>query len=99
MYTTRWDVACKWCSFSHRSLICFRYSTIEHDRPLDSIVIASDLFAVLFDKSKLVFKSGIIHVADVADIGVLSDLFECSSIGAPTDSSRNVGILHSSVQV
>src|SRR5260370_24693028 len=91
--TMRRNITCERTTLSKRRLVGLCKCTVEQHGAPDSVVIASNVFAMLFDDSKLPLKSCEIEVTDIAGVTVLCDQFECDLLATSTNKQWNVRLL------
>src|SRR5260370_11567671 len=92
--TMRRNITCERTTLSKRRLVGLCNFTVEQHCAPDSVVIASNVFAMLFDDSKLPLKSCEIEVTDIAGVTILRDEFKCDLLAASTNKQGNVRLLH-----
>src|SRR5262249_14619463 len=81
-------------ALSKRRFVGLSNCAVKQHRAPDSVVIAADILAVLFDDSELPLKSFEVEVADIAGVAVLRDEFKCDLLATSTDEQGNVRLLH-----
>src|SRR6266849_3804635 len=92
--TMRRNITRERTTLSKRRFVGLCNCAVEQHCAPDSVVIASNVFAMLFDDGELPLKSFEVEVTDIAGVTILRDQFECDLLAASTNKQGYVRLLH-----
>src|SRR5207248_8894009 len=92
--SARWNISLIWFSLRHSYLVSLCYSAVEQDCSFYSIVVTSELIAMLLEDVKLMFKPFIIKMTNITSISILCNDFKRHFLTATPNKQGNVWFLH-----